>query len=126
MRTLDVTGLSDENLGRLCTLEQLNWSVLNESVGRCLIGLRSELLRARQQKRGIENRAEQQEREIKALRNDVVRGQSKKAKLKAENYRQREGLGKYQGERNRQEGQLRSRRQKLAFSRMQRRNARTN
>jgi hypothetical protein len=50
MRTVDVTGLSDEDLRRLCTIEQLNWSVLNESVGRCLIRLPSELLRARQQK----------------------------------------------------------------------------
>jgi hypothetical protein len=96
MRTLDVTELSDEDLGRLCTLEQLNWSVLNESVGRCLIGLPSELLRARQQKRKLENqideqqreirnlekRAEQLEREIGDLRNDVVREQNEKAELK--------------------------------------------
>jgi hypothetical protein len=104
MRTLDVTGLSDENLGRLSTLQQLNWSVLNRSVRRCLIGLRSELLRARQQKREIENRAEQQERDIKPLRNDVVREQSKKAGLETALEEQRQRNGKLEGERNRQEG----------------------
>jgi hypothetical protein len=43
MRRLDVIGLSDEDLRRLCTLEQLNWSVLNESVGRSLLALRNEV-----------------------------------------------------------------------------------
>jgi hypothetical protein len=43
MRTLDVTRLRNEDLSRLCTLEPLNWSALNESVGRCLIGLRKEV-----------------------------------------------------------------------------------
>jgi hypothetical protein len=117
MTTVDVTELSDEDLGRLCTLEQLNWSVLNESVGRCLIGLRSELLRARDQMRelenqvreqhreirNIENRAEQQERQIEDLRNDVVREQSENAELKAENDHQREELGELEADRTRQE-----------------------
>jgi hypothetical protein len=90
--------LSDEDLGCLCTFEQLNWGVLNESVGWCLIGLRSELLRARQQKRELENqvdeqqqeirnlddRAEQQERDFEDLLNEVVGEQSEKAELKAE------------------------------------------
>jgi predicted nucleic acid-binding Zn-ribbon protein len=120
MRTLDVTGLSDEDLGRLCTLEQLNWSVLNEWVGRCLIGLRSEFLRARhqigelesqvhkqhQEIRNLEIRAEQQEGEIEDLRDEVVREQSEKAELKAENDDQREELGKLERERNRQEGTI--------------------
>jgi hypothetical protein len=137
MRTLDVTGLSDEDLGRLCTIEQPNWSVLNESIGRCLIGLRCGLLRTRQQKselenqvdeqhreiRNLENQAKQQEREIEDLRNDVVREQSEKAALRAENDDQWDELGKLEGERKRQ---LRSERQKLRFLRMQRRNARTN
>jgi hypothetical protein len=43
MRTLDATGLSNEDLRRLCTLEPLNWSVLDESVRQCLIGLRKEV-----------------------------------------------------------------------------------
>jgi hypothetical protein len=62
MRTLDVIGLSDEDLGRLCTLEQLNWSVFNESVGRCVIGLRSELLRTRRRKRELETALDDQRR----------------------------------------------------------------
>jgi hypothetical protein len=107
MRTLDVTGLSDKDLGRLCTLEQLNWSVLNESVSRCLIGLRSGLLRARHQIGWLENQvheqhreirtleiwAEQQKGEIEDLRDEIVREQSEKAELKAENDGQREELG---------------------------------
>jgi hypothetical protein len=67
MRTLDVTGLSDEDLGCLCTLEQLNWSVLNESVGRCLIGLGSTLLRARLQKKELENQVNKRHRQIRNL-----------------------------------------------------------
>jgi regulator of replication initiation timing len=35
--------------------------------------------------RNLENRAEQQERQIEDLRNEVVREQSEKAELKAEN-----------------------------------------
>jgi hypothetical protein len=38
-----MTGLSDEDLGRLCTLEQLKWGVLNGSVGRSLLALRKEV-----------------------------------------------------------------------------------
>jgi chromosome segregation ATPase len=120
MRTLDVTRLSDEDLGCLFTLEQLNWSVLNESVGRCLIGLRSEILRTRQQKRelenqvdeqhrkirNLENRAEQQDRAIEDLRNDVVREQSERAKLKAQNGVRRGELGRLEREGNRQEGTI--------------------
>jgi hypothetical protein len=33
MRALDVTRLSDEDMGRLCALEQLNWGVLNLLLG---------------------------------------------------------------------------------------------
>jgi hypothetical protein len=106
MRTLDVTELSDEDLGRLCTLERLNWSVLNESVARCLIGLRSQLLGARHQIGELENRAEQQESKIKDLPNDVVREQSEMAELKAANDHQRKELGILKGERNRQEGAI--------------------
>jgi hypothetical protein len=43
MRTLDVTQLSNENLGRLCAIEQLNWGVLNESVVGPLLALRNEV-----------------------------------------------------------------------------------
>jgi hypothetical protein len=43
MRTLDVTRLSNEDLRRLCTLEQLNWGVLNESVVRLLLALQNEV-----------------------------------------------------------------------------------
>jgi hypothetical protein len=99
MKTLDVTGLSGEDLGRWCTLEQLNWSALNNSVGQRLIGLRSELLRAQRQKRELENqvdeqhrqtrnletRAEQQARDIEVLCNEIVREESENAELKAEN-----------------------------------------
>jgi hypothetical protein len=35
--------LSDEDLRRLCTLEQLNWGILNESVVRWLLVLRNEV-----------------------------------------------------------------------------------
>jgi hypothetical protein len=41
--TLDVTRLSDEDLRRLCTLEQLNRGILNESVVRWLLALRNEV-----------------------------------------------------------------------------------
>jgi septal ring factor EnvC (AmiA/AmiB activator) len=103
VRTLDAAGLKEEDLRRLCTLEQLNWSVLNESVGRCLIGLRSELLRARQQKRELENQAEQQEREIEDLRNERVREQSEKGDLEIAFDEQRRRNGHLEAERNRQE-----------------------
>jgi septal ring factor EnvC (AmiA/AmiB activator) len=42
-------------------------------------------LRARRQKRDLEDRAEQQKREIEDLRHDVVRAQSERTELKAEN-----------------------------------------
>jgi hypothetical protein len=41
MRTLDVTRLSNEDLGCLCAVEQLNWGVLNESVVRLLLPLQN-------------------------------------------------------------------------------------
>jgi hypothetical protein len=43
MRTLDVIRLSNEDLGRLCAIEQLNWGVLNEPVVRSLPALRNEV-----------------------------------------------------------------------------------
>jgi hypothetical protein len=43
MRTLDVTRLSSEDLGGFCAIEQMNWSVLNESVVLSLLVLRKEV-----------------------------------------------------------------------------------
>jgi hypothetical protein len=43
MRTLDVTQLSNEGLGRLCAVEQLNWGVVNESVVGSLLALQNEV-----------------------------------------------------------------------------------
>jgi hypothetical protein len=84
MRTLDVTGLSDEDLGRLCTLEQLNWSVLNESVGWCLIRLHSELLRTRQQKRELETVLDDQGRRNGKLERERNRQEGTIAKQASE------------------------------------------
>jgi hypothetical protein len=39
-----IARLSDDDLGHLCGLDQLNWGVLSESVICCLIGLRTDLL----------------------------------------------------------------------------------
>jgi hypothetical protein len=41
--TLDVTRLSNDDLARLCALEQLKWGVVNEWVGRALITLWNDL-----------------------------------------------------------------------------------
>jgi hypothetical protein len=70
-RTLGVTRLGDEDLGRMCALEELNWGVLSESVGRSLIGLRQELSRAQQRKEDLEKEANQQGREIRNLQNEA-------------------------------------------------------
>jgi hypothetical protein len=43
MRTLDVTRLSNEDLCRLCAIEQLNWGVLNEPVIWLLLALQQEV-----------------------------------------------------------------------------------
>jgi hypothetical protein len=43
MRTLDVTRLSNKDLGHLCAIEQLKRGVLNEPVVRSLLALRSEV-----------------------------------------------------------------------------------
>jgi hypothetical protein len=59
LRTLDVTRLSTEDLGRLCATGQPNWSILNESVVQLLFAMRKEV--------------EQQQKEIQDLRNDVCR-----------------------------------------------------
>jgi predicted nuclease with TOPRIM domain len=69
MRTLDVTRLSNEHLGRLCTLEQLNWAVLNESVVRCLMALRNDLQREQTQNGQLRNEI----RDLKAERDERQR-----------------------------------------------------
>jgi hypothetical protein len=78
MRTLDVTLLSNEDLGRLCAIRQLNWGVLNESVVQSLLALQNEV--------------ERQRKEIGDLRKEVVE--------------QRQDFGKLEGERNAYEGAI--------------------
>jgi hypothetical protein len=106
MRMLDVTRLRDEDLDRLCALKQLNWGVLNESVGRCLVGWRAELLGERRQNGGqrgeirdLENQAEQQGRETGEVRKEVTAEQSENAMLKATIDEQQRRIGELEGER---------------------------
>jgi hypothetical protein len=120
MRTLDVTRLSDEDLGRLCTLEQMNWGVVNESVGRCLIESRQEHSRVQQrngeleknerdQQREIGNlrkAAEQQEREVEDLRTKIAEEQSERVVMKAVIDEQQRKIGELEGESHRQEGMI--------------------
>jgi septal ring factor EnvC (AmiA/AmiB activator) len=61
--------LSTEDIGRLCATEQLNWSVLNESVVQSLFAMRKEV--------------EQQRKEIQDLRDDIWREQSVNVAMKA-------------------------------------------
>jgi hypothetical protein len=49
LRTLDVTRLSTEDLGRLCGIEQFNWGVLNKSVVQSLFALRKEVKQQRKE-----------------------------------------------------------------------------
>jgi hypothetical protein len=78
LRTLDVTRLNTKDLGRLCATEQLNWSVLNQSVVQSLFAMRKEV--------------EQQRKEIEDLRNDIGREQSANVAMKAIVDRQRQKI----------------------------------
>jgi hypothetical protein len=105
MRSLDVTRLSNEDLGGLCTVEQLNWGVLNESVCQCLIELRGELLASRQQNeqhrreiKNLQNLVERQGREIGDLGKEFAREQSEKAGLEATIKAQERKIGELEGE----------------------------
>jgi hypothetical protein len=106
MRTLDVTRLSDNGLGRLCALEQLNWGVLSESLCRCLIGLRQELSGAQQQKGELETKVREQAREIGNLRKEVVQAETEKVAMKAAVDEQRRRIGELEGERQAQKGMM--------------------
>jgi hypothetical protein len=106
MTTLDVTRLSDEDLGRLCALEQLNWSVLNISVGQRLIGLRQELLRARQQNIELEANLTTQRQEIRDLRNEIAREQSEKDAVKTAADQQRRRLRELEDESQGKQGTI--------------------
>jgi hypothetical protein len=120
LRSLDVTRLSDGDLVRLCALEQLNWGVLNESVCRCLIGIRAELLRAQQQKGelgdqvieyereigDLRSQAEQQGRQIEGIRNEIAREQHEKVAMKAANDEQQRKIEEMEVESRGQEGMI--------------------
>jgi myosin heavy subunit len=115
-----VNGLRDEDLGRLCTLEEFNWGLLNESVGRCLIATRAELLRARQDSgelrdqvrehereiADLRSQIEQQGREIDDVRKEVEREQNEKAVMKAANDEQQLRIGALDVESRGQEGTI--------------------
>jgi hypothetical protein len=104
IRTLDVIRLADEDLGRMCTLEQLNWGVLNESVCRCLIGMRAELFRERHHDGDLRDQVREHEREIADLRNEAVREKSEKVSIRAANDEQQRRIGEMEVESRGQEG----------------------
>jgi hypothetical protein len=106
MRTLDVTQLSDDDLGRLCALEQLNWGVLSESLRRCLIGLRRELSGAQQQKGELETKVREQAQEIENLHKEVVQAQTEKVAMKATVDEHQRRIGELEGESQTQKGTI--------------------
>jgi septal ring factor EnvC (AmiA/AmiB activator) len=103
MRKLNVTRSSDEDLGPLCALKELNCGVLNELVGRCLIELRQELSRAYQRKGKLEKKIGEQGREIEDLRKKVAREQSEKDVIKAAIDEQQRKIGELESESQGQE-----------------------
>jgi hypothetical protein len=120
LRTLSVNRLSNDDLGRLCSLDELNWGVLNGSVCWSLISMRDELSRSRieaddlriqvtQHQREVaelRNQVREQQREIGNLQNEVGRRQKKNWDLKAGNIEQRRKTGTLEGERSRLEGMI--------------------
>jgi hypothetical protein len=98
LRTLEVTRLSHEDLRRLCAVEQLNWSVLNESVAKRLIDLEQEFWAAQQQKKKLEKKVAEQQQEIKDLRTEVAREQREKNAIKAKKDQLVEDVGKLKEE----------------------------
>jgi hypothetical protein len=65
--TLYVTRLSNDDLARLCALEQLKWGVMYESVDLALIGLWNDLGREGIEKDELHNLISQQQNEIEDI-----------------------------------------------------------
>jgi septal ring factor EnvC (AmiA/AmiB activator) len=103
---LDVTRLSDDGLGCLLALEQLNWGVLNEPVCRSLIVLRTELLEERQRNEELRHEVEEQRSAIRNLGQEVARRQNENAVLRARNEDQGRTNVELEVERERQEGMI--------------------
>jgi hypothetical protein len=66
-----MTGLSDDDLGRLGAFEQLNSGVLNELVCRSLRVLRTELARVQIQNKLPQNEVGRQQTAVRDLRTQV-------------------------------------------------------
>jgi hypothetical protein len=103
--TLDVTRLSDDDLGGLLALKQLNWGVLNESVCRSLIVLRK-LLEERQRNEELRHEVEEQRSAIRDLGQEVSLRQNENAVLRARNEDQGCAKVELEVERERQEGMI--------------------
>jgi hypothetical protein len=70
MRTLDVTQLSDTDLGRLCALDRLVWDVLKQSVCHGVMGLRNKLFFAEKHKGELETKVRDQAQEIRQMKEE--------------------------------------------------------
>jgi IS1 family transposase len=120
MRTVDVTGLSDDDLFRLLSLKDFNWGVLNVSVCRFLIAVRADLARERDRNRalGEQNVSQgremidlrraigQQHKEMGDLRKEIAREAREKGDLIAMNKAQRREMERTEEERNQLEGTI--------------------
>jgi hypothetical protein len=107
MRRLDMTRLSNHDVGRLLAFDELNWGVLNESVCRYLIRLRQELFRERELNAELRHEVEEQLKAIRIATEEEARERNENAAMKAANDDQQRRIETLEEVRMNQEGVIR-------------------